>query len=254
MRPAYDITPTHDAPEHRKRRWPLLLLLLLLAAGGGAFWATSVGESPLAAPVAPLPPAVVQTGRSGPHPVQRGATPAVVTGSVAQMSGAVATSVAGNQAASTCPTGPAPAPAPAPAPTTAPTTAGDGVQQEISVSVRPGGPVRVSPSNVTVRATSSTVTLGPVDVIDPRGTEAGWVLDASVATPGWSVVSSSTEPVSGLAADVCQPALVSTSSGVPVAAAPVGGGGGTFAVRVVLAGPATGGQVEVQFSVQGTGP
>ncbi len=242
MEPAHDTQSTNETPD-RRRRWPLLLLLLL-AAGGSGIWATTTGG--------PNPPPIVTfSGPTAGHPAHGAVESAAGASPAAQPAGARSAPATRLAACPTTPPVDTPPPTTVPAPSTSPPSGS--VQQEISVAVRPGGPIRISPASVTTQATGSVVTVGPVDVVDPRGTLAGWRVYATVVTPGWLVATSSAVPVSGLASDLCQPVPTSTPKGVLVAAAPAGGGGGTFAVAVSLTGGAPG-SVEVRFSVVGTGP
>lgn len=134
-----------------------------------------------------------------------------------------------------------------PAPSTAPATGVTGtVQQTVSVAVRPGGPLRVTPDRVVVTLHRSghelVGTVGPVRITDPRGTLAGWVLRASLAGGDHGAVVVEPGPpvaVSGRPSEVTPagPRRIG-AGGAVLLSAPRGGGGGTFAVGATVVEPA----------------
>jgi len=128
------------------------------------------------------------------------------------------------------------------------------IQQTLTVSVRPGGPVRVTPTQVTVvlhRSGARLVgELGPVVLEDPRGTLGGWSLVAHLTgrTDSSGIGAPMLVPGAPIAV-TGRPSEVRSAlprrlgrSGTVLMAAPPGGGGGSFSVDgtiVLPAGPNT---------------
>ncbi len=125
-------------------------------------------------------------------------------------------------------------------------------QQELAVAIRSGGPLRVTPSEIAVvlhRDGDRLVGhLGPVQLVDPRGTLAGWHVVASFAAPGTGAVLLVPGPptaVSGRQSEVTagrSESLRGNHRVVLMSAAP-GGGGGTFSISPTIVvrhpGPST---------------
>lgn len=210
---------------HNRRRWILLLLLLLLLGGVllqvlGAF-------------------DVTKPSTNG----HRGVSPGGVTVSSCSANPGVGTLVGtGNVNVGSTTTQP-----------------GSGVSQEIVVTIRPGGPIRISPKTITMVPSSTSVTFGPVTLVDPRGNGHGWVLYAALSgINGSGTVRPSINAVSGLASEVCSPAASALGSGkFVVAEAPLGGGGGTFRAFFTVSGlphSVVGHRVTATFSVRSVGP
>jgi|GEM_PF-5522278 len=130
------------------------------------------------------------------------------------------------------------------------------VQQTLTVSVRPGGPIRISPDRVTVTLHRSgnllVGSLGPVELTDPRGTLDGWELVVRLAAdtglrsgPTVQVVPGDPTAVTGRPSEVraAGPHLLGPDGAV-LMSAPRGGGGGTFRVEATVGLPAVGDAVE----------
>ena len=116
-------------------------------------------------------------------------------------------------------------------------------QQRLLVEIRPGGPLRVTPSWIAVvvhrEGDHMEGHLGPVQLVDPRGTLVGWHVVASVAGPrdeGAFIVPGQPTAVSGRQSEVKAGRMVPIRGDGPavlMSAAP-GGGGGTFTVSPTI--------------------
>lgn len=129
-----------------------------------------------------------------------------------------------------------------------PTPSGGGVGESMMVAVTPGGPVRVDPGSAVVTLHRDdpglAATVGPVRVVDPRGTLAGWNLRVRVAErsprgegrlevrPGPPTV------VDGEHAGLVEgsPGPVRDDRWITLMSARQGHGGGTYQVFFVLRG------------------
>ena len=131
---------------------------------------------------------------------------------------------------------------PAQAPVTGPVGS---IQQTITVAVRPGGPIRITPDRVTVSLHWSgrqlVGTLGPIQLTDPRGTLAGWRLVARLVGDDRApvlVIPGHPVALGGRPSEVTQgtPQATRGDGSVLMSAAP-GGGGGTFEVSAQVEVP-----------------
>ena len=145
---------------------------------------------------------------------------------------------------------PGPGPTPGPTPGAGPVLGQ--AQQSLVVEIRSGGPLQVTPSWVAVvlhRDGDHWVGhLGPVQLVDPRGTLAGWHVVASIMSSrdeGISIVPGQPTAIAGRQSEVTAGGtqLVHRGDGsvpmpgddgtVLMSAAP-GGGGGTFSVSPTI--------------------
>ena len=118
--------------------------------------------------------------------------------------------------------------------------------QAIMVPILPGGPLRVTPDLVTVELHAVrgdperfVGELGPVVLVDPRGSLAGWHVFAHlVGEVAGNVLVGPGQPiaVAGRQSEVRQSdrQSASVSGGAVLMRAPRGGGGGTFSVSAAI--------------------
>jgi len=140
---------------------------------------------------------------------------------------------------------------------------GGTAQQELVVPILPGGPLQVTPDHVTVelhavRGDPGTFVgeLGPVVLIDPRGSLAGWHVYAQlVGADAGNVLVGPGQPiaVAGRQSEVRHSDRQSATVGADAVLmrAPRGGGGGTFSVSaaVIVRGADPGVDHSVTFSI-----
>ncbi len=121
-----------------------------------------------------------------------------------------------------------------------------GLAQEVSVTIRPGGPLRVFPPRESVhlhrRGNQLVGALGPVEVVDPRGTLAGWDLRAALYPDSENtglhlhVVPGVPHPIAGLEHGLVEgaPASLDPDGQVTLMRALPGDGGGSFSVTTTI--------------------
>jgi hypothetical protein len=119
------------------------------------------------------------------------------------------------------------------------------VEQELALTIQPGGPLRVTPDRVTVALRQVGDHLvgafGPIQLVDPRGTLAGWQVLATLSASGRcrvQVIPGHPIAVSGRQEEVtrAKPRVVGEGEPVVLMSADPGGGG-TFVVDVSVVVP-----------------
>lgn len=138
-----------------------------------------------------------------------------------------------------------------PSPTT-PAPAGGGVGESMLVAVRPGGPLRVVPQSVTVvlgrDGPRLVASVGPIRVVDPRGTLVGWNLRVriseatSLGEGRFEVAPAAPMVVDGESAGLvgANPGRITDDRWTTLMSARQGHGGGTYQVSFALRGSGDG--------------
>jgi hypothetical protein len=131
---------------------------------------------------------------------------------------------------------------------TTPSPTGGGVGESMLVAVRPGGPLRVVPKSVTVVLRRDgprlVASVGPIRVVDPRGSLAGWNLRVRVAEgtargeSRYEVAPGEPMVVDGEGAGLVggSPGPVGDDRWTTLMSAHQGHGGGTYQVSFMLRG------------------